>query len=231
MDNQIFKYFRTSADQCWSAYQKDTCSFALFQLSTFAILDSLSKIAHNYGDDKNLNHPRVVNLLLNNCDWIEAGDICVLELDRFLSRSGIVSSSKLIEIIRSESQKIHHWAPIQKQTNEVLSVIREEVHALDCKKKSGILKCSYAFMLYSTRNDVVHEYKSVGSGHAHDAYYPYYYQVNNLDKSQSVKLVFPPNFLRKILMAAICNMEKYAEGKSIDFGAVYNYNALSWEKR
>ena len=201
-----------------------------------SVLDTLSRAA--YPNDKN-NRNRFTSFVVNYCDWSNGNKISLLHLVQALklSTDSSLNDARRYAVERFSKTDFRFGAipdiSVDPNIEEILTVWPKDIDVII----TSVIKLEYLKhfnLVYAFRNSLVHEFRFPGHGmdisDNTEAFYHYILAPEGDDfVTDSIELVYPFGFCRRICISGLNNLKNHLIGKSINPYDLYDFGTY-WIK-
>lgn len=189
------------------------------------ILDTLARARH---PKINSNRDRFVNLIKNCADWADNDRISLPQLSLLLQISPGDGRLK-----REVDRKIGDWQHGRIYRLDIDPRPQELKPFITTENEQKLIDYScHANLLYTYRNDLVHEFREPGYGLeiSNDNTTPYYHGMTNLQGHDTWELVYPIGFFMYIVKCSLDSLKHYLKDNNLDPYSLYEFGSL-WKHK
>jgi hypothetical protein len=183
-----------------------------------AILDSLASCRY-YGQ-RLKNTERFIGIVHDHGDWPEGGLVSTLVLSERLKKSGFWNTA-LHARAQAKLRSVHYHSGISLSLNVFDEpLVNLEAIAQDDEEKHVLKKTEHFQLFYKYRNYLVHEYREPGyawEALSHGEDRPSYQFISTSGtRGSALRLVYPANFFRRIVLSVIGSLGIWFSQNAID---------------
>lgn len=205
--SQYVEYFREQGRRI------EKVEYALHKkLLYLAALDSIARAAFGGTGTHRLRFGRLLGEIVS---WEYRDHVSLPQLQLALAKSHLDSG----DLFQYVDGKLSHWNRCEPHKASS-SPRREELHVyVNAEVESkAIALATYGELLYTLRNNIVHEFREPGYGVevSHDTPCPYHHMFSRERHGNSWELVFPQSLFGYIFQEAIQKLDHYLNAESID---------------
>jgi hypothetical protein len=189
-----------------------------------SLIDTLSKIPH----PKMSNMKRYTSFVKEFASWKNGSRISYFHLYKFLSRIKGDVFPKLHDFIYNYKwNKSTPYFPLENdpEFDEVAKLWPKEKGKFISINKVNIYKFQHFFLLYSSRNLVIHELMATSQGHELEEKEPYYYETRD-EKGSEWRLYYPPIFLITLARTCVQSLKLYLYSNDINPYSYFDYGSM-----